>query len=169
MWTSSSPCATQLQDAGITPFYGTLAENWTGLPSFNGLGAYPARTTSSSSCASRAKTSAPTRGVVLEGRRRSTSSMSCSPTRRRATAVAATTTATPLRERREACCAGHLGGEPDQAGESRHSGRDLPHPATDDPDDRLLVSGVDVVVTMGKDTPHPEEAMRFIEYLFEGT
>ena len=32
-----------LQDAGIVPFYGTLADSWTGLPSFNALGAYPAQ------------------------------------------------------------------------------------------------------------------------------
>ena len=43
----------------------------------------------------------------------------------------------------------------------------FPYPAADDPDDRLLVSGVDVVVTMGKDTPRKEEALRFIDYLFQ--
>ncbi len=32
-----------LVDAGITPFYGTLADSWTGLPSFNALGAYPSQ------------------------------------------------------------------------------------------------------------------------------
>lgn len=42
----------------------------------------------------------------------------------------------------------------------------FPYPVPDDPDDRVLVSGVDVVVTMGKDTAHPEESMRFIEFLF---
>jgi raffinose/stachyose/melibiose transport system substrate-binding protein len=43
----------------------------------------------------------------------------------------------------------------------------FPYPGTDDPEDRLLVSGVDVVVTMGKDGPREEEAQRFIEYLFQ--
>jgi raffinose/stachyose/melibiose transport system substrate-binding protein len=42
----------------------------------------------------------------------------------------------------------------------------FPYPATDDPDDRLLVSGVDVVFTMGKDSPNEEAAMRFIDYAF---
>ena len=32
-----------LEAAGITPFYGTLADSWTGLPSWNALGAYPAQ------------------------------------------------------------------------------------------------------------------------------
>ena len=41
----------------------------------------------------------------------------------------------------------------------------FPYPTTDDPADTVLVSGVDVAVTMGRDTPHAEEAMRFIEYL----
>ena len=29
-----------LEAAGITPFYGTLADSWTGMPSWNALGAY---------------------------------------------------------------------------------------------------------------------------------
>ncbi|MFC3690258.1 ABC transporter substrate-binding protein [Aquipuribacter hungaricus] len=40
-------------------------------------------------------------------------------------------------------------------------------PATDDPAETTLVSGVDVVFTIGADTPHREEAMRFIEFLME--
>ena len=32
-----------LEAAGIVPFYGTLADSWTGLPSFNALGAYPSQ------------------------------------------------------------------------------------------------------------------------------
>jgi raffinose/stachyose/melibiose transport system substrate-binding protein len=43
----------------------------------------------------------------------------------------------------------------------------FPYPGTDDPDDRLLVSGVDVVFTMGKDNPKQEAAMRFIDYAFQ--
>jgi raffinose/stachyose/melibiose transport system substrate-binding protein len=43
----------------------------------------------------------------------------------------------------------------------------FPYPATDDPADRVLVSGVDVVVTMPKDSPRQAEAKRFIEYLFQ--
>ena len=31
----------------------------------------------------------------------------------------------------------------------------------------MLVSGVDVAVTMPKDSPHHEEALRFIDYLFQ--
>ena len=41
----------------------------------------------------------------------------------------------------------------------------FPYP-TDAEEDRLIVSGVDVTVTMGRDTPHREEALRFIEFMF---
>ncbi|WP_193312968.1 ABC transporter substrate-binding protein [Georgenia subflava] len=40
-------------------------------------------------------------------------------------------------------------------------------PATDDPDETLLVSGVDVVVTMGANPQHEEEALEFIRFLME--
>ena len=43
----------------------------------------------------------------------------------------------------------------------------FPYPVPENPDDRMLVSGVDVVVTMAKDTPHQEEALRFINFMFE--
>jgi raffinose/stachyose/melibiose transport system substrate-binding protein len=36
---------------------------------------------------------------------------------------------------------------------------------TDSPEDTAVVSGVDVALTMDKDTPYAEEAMTFIEYL----
>jgi raffinose/stachyose/melibiose transport system substrate-binding protein len=42
----------------------------------------------------------------------------------------------------------------------------FPSPATHTPDDRQLVSGVDVVFTIGKDSANEEAAMRFIEYAF---
>jgi raffinose/stachyose/melibiose transport system substrate-binding protein len=40
-------------------------------------------------------------------------------------------------------------------------------PATNNPDQNKLVSGVDVVLTMAKDTEHPEEAMKFIKFMFK--
>ena len=41
----------------------------------------------------------------------------------------------------------------------------FPYPVTDDPDARLAVSGVDVGISIGRDTPHRAEAERFVEYL----
>ncbi|MET0888029.1 MAG: sugar ABC transporter substrate-binding protein, partial [Mycetocola sp.] len=43
----------------------------------------------------------------------------------------------------------------------------FPYPAGENPDERMLVSGVDVSVLIGKDTPHLAEAKRFVDYLFE--
>lgn len=41
----------------------------------------------------------------------------------------------------------------------------FPYPVTDDADARVVVSGVDVGISMGRATEHPEEAKRFIDYL----
>ena len=40
-------------------------------------------------------------------------------------------------------------------------------PATDDPSKTTLVSGVDVALTAARDGEHPEEAMKFIEFLMQ--
>ena len=40
-------------------------------------------------------------------------------------------------------------------------------PVTNDPEENKLVSGVDVLLTMGSDTKHEEEAMKFIEFMTE--
>jgi raffinose/stachyose/melibiose transport system substrate-binding protein len=39
-------------------------------------------------------------------------------------------------------------------------------PAGEEESENVLVSGVDVAVAVGADTPHPEEARRFLEFLF---
>jgi raffinose/stachyose/melibiose transport system substrate-binding protein len=41
----------------------------------------------------------------------------------------------------------------------------FPMPVTNDPAENKLVSGVDVILTMNKDTEHKEEAMKFIEFM----
>lgn len=43
--------------------------------------------------------------------------------------------------------------------------KSFPYPTTNDPEKNVLVSGVDVALAVGKDTKHPEEAKKFIEYL----
>lgn len=42
----------------------------------------------------------------------------------------------------------------------------FPYPIPQNPEDRMLVSGVDVVVTLPKDGPKHNEAMRFVNFLF---
>lgn len=39
------------------------------------------------------------------------------------------------------------------------------YPVGDDPQENVVVSGVDVGISVGRDTKHPEEARRFVEYL----
>jgi raffinose/stachyose/melibiose transport system substrate-binding protein len=41
----------------------------------------------------------------------------------------------------------------------------FPYPTTNDPAKNTLVSGVDVTLAIGKDTKHPDEAKKFVEYL----
>ncbi|MFZ4896599.1 ABC transporter substrate-binding protein [Plantibacter sp. Mn2098] len=41
----------------------------------------------------------------------------------------------------------------------------FPYPVTNDPDKRIVVSGVDVGISIGRDTKHPAEAKRFLDYL----
>ncbi|MFJ6001759.1 ABC transporter substrate-binding protein [Arthrobacter sp. NPDC092385] len=41
----------------------------------------------------------------------------------------------------------------------------FPYPATNSPEETVVVSGVDVAVSVGRDTEHPEEARRFVEFL----
>lgn len=41
----------------------------------------------------------------------------------------------------------------------------FPYPATNDPEDTVVVSGVDVGISIGRDTEHPEEARRFVEFM----
>jgi len=43
----------------------------------------------------------------------------------------------------------------------------FPYPVTDDPADIELVSGVDVAITIGRDTPHLAEARLFVDFLFQ--
>ncbi|POH74107.1 ABC transporter substrate-binding protein [Arthrobacter glacialis] len=43
--------------------------------------------------------------------------------------------------------------------------KSFPYPTTNDPAKNTLVSGVDVSLAIGKDTKHPAEAKKFVEYL----
>lgn len=43
--------------------------------------------------------------------------------------------------------------------------KSFPYPTTNDPAKNTLVSGVDVTLAIGKDTKHPAEARKFVDYL----
>jgi raffinose/stachyose/melibiose transport system substrate-binding protein len=160
----------QLQDAGITPFYGTLADSWTVLPSFNALGAYPAQDDFFDQMREEGENVGPDSAVSFEQDFPEVLDQQA--------------------QLFEYAQEGYRGRTYDDGNAAIANGEAamymqgiwavnpikginpdvnlgiFPYP-TDDPDERLLVSGVDVVVTMGKDAPKSEEAMRFIEYLFQ--
>ncbi|MBM7503291.1 ABC transporter substrate-binding protein [Agromyces aurantiacus] len=170
-WDELIEVCEKLEAAGITPFYGTLADSWTGLPSFNALGAYPAQgdffdrmreqgaDTGPDSAVSFSKDFAEAMDQQYElfsytqdGYRGKTYDDG--------NAAFANGEVAMLMQ-------GIWAVSPIKAVNPDIRAGIFPYPATDDPDDRLLVSGVDVVVTMGKHGPHQEEALRFIEYLFQ--
>jgi raffinose/stachyose/melibiose transport system substrate-binding protein len=161
-----------LKDAGITPFYGTLADSWTGLPSFNALGAYPSQGDFWDQMREEGENVGPDSAVsfqkdfptaldqqyelfsnyMQEGYRGKTydDGNAAFANGEVAMLLQGIWATNPIKQINPDVKAGIF-----------------PYPGTDNPDDRLLVSGVDVVVTMGKNTPHREEAMRFIDYMFE--
>ncbi len=160
-----------LVDAGITPFYGTLADSWTGMPSFNALGAYPSQGDFWDEMRAEGENVGPESEVsfqkdfpeamdqqyqlfsyMQEGYRGKTYD--------EGNAAFANGEVAMLLQ-------GIWAINPVKQVNPDIKAAIFPYPAVDDPDDRLLVSGVDVVVTMGENTPRKEEAMRFINYLFE--
>lgn len=170
-WDELIAVCEQLQAAGITPFYGTLAENWTTLPSLNGLGAYPAQEDFFEQLREEGDDVGPDSEVSFSKnftqafeQQAELFSYAQEGYRGRSyddgNAAFANGDVAMLMQ-------GIWAVNPIKTVNPDVRAGIFPYPATDDPDDRLLVSGVDVAVTMGKDTPHREEAMRFIEYLFQ--
>ncbi|GAA1769925.1 ABC transporter substrate-binding protein [Agromyces humatus] len=160
-----------LQDAGIVPFYGTLADSWTGLPSFNALGAYPAQGDFFDQMREEGENVGPDAEVSFqkdfaEAMEQQFELFSYTQEGYRGktyddgNAAFANGEVAMLMQ-------GIWAISPVKAINPDIDAAIFPYPATDDPDDRMLVSGVDVVVTMGENTPHREEALRFIDYLFE--
>lgn len=157
--------------AGITPFYGTLADSWTGIPSWNALGAYPAQDDFFDKLRAQGEDVGPDSEVSFQKNFAEVMDQQY-------------TLFSYMQE-------GYRGRTYDDGNAAFANGESamllqgiwatnpikqvnpdirmgiFPYPGTDDPDDRLLVSGVDVVFTMGKDSPKEEAAMRFIEYAFQ--
>lgn len=159
-----------LVEAGITPFYGTLADSWTVLPSFNGLGAYPAQgdffekmreqggSTGANSEVSFQKdfAQAAERQAILysyaqDGYRGSTYDDGNAAFARGEVAM---------------YMQGIWAINPIKQANPDVDAAIFPYPSTDVPDERLLVSGVDVAVAIGAYTPHFEEAKKFVEFMF---
>jgi raffinose/stachyose/melibiose transport system substrate-binding protein len=160
-----------LKDAGISPFYGTLADSWTALPSFNALGAYAAQGDFFDKMREEGENVGPDSEVsfqkdfadAMDQQDQLFSYMQDGyrgKTYDDGNAAFANGKVAMLLQ-------GIWAISPIKAVNPDIKAGIFPYPATDDPDDRLLVSGVDVVVTMGKNTAHQKEAMRFIDFLFK--
>ncbi|MGA7147977.1 MAG: extracellular solute-binding protein [Microbacterium sp.] len=160
-----------LKAAGITPLYGTLADPWTVMPSWNGLGTYATQPSFFDEMRAEGENVGPQSPASFEkdfgtvmSRQGELFSYMQEGYRGRTyddgnAAFANGETAMLLQ--------GIWALSPIKAINPDIDAAIFPYPAGDDPDDRLLVTGVDVVVTMARNTPHREEAMRFIDYLFE--
>jgi raffinose/stachyose/melibiose transport system substrate-binding protein len=169
-WDELIEVCEQLQAAGITPFYGTLSDSWTAMPAFNGIGAYAAQD-----------------GFFDELRGEGDDVGPDSPVSFRKDFGP---TLEQLQELYSYAQEGYRGRGYDDGNPAFANGESamylqgvwalapildnnpdfdagvFPYP-TDDPDDRLLVSGVDVTVTIGRDTDKFDAARRFVEYLFQ--
>ncbi|WP_442574622.1 ABC transporter substrate-binding protein [Microbacterium sp. F51-2R] len=169
-WDELIAVCDKLKAAGITPFYGTLADSWTALPSFNALGAYAAQDGFFDKMRAEGEKVGPDSEVsfskdfagVMDQQKQLFSYMQDGyrgKTYDDGNAAFAKGEVAMLLQ-------GIWALSPIKSINPDIKAGIFPYPATDDPADRKLVSGVDVTVTMGKNTPHRKEALRFIDYLF---
>lgn len=156
-----------LEAAGITPFYGTLADSWTGMPSWNALGAYASQGGFFDDLRAEGEDVGADSDVSFEKDFPAVMAQQAELFSYMQEGYRGRTyddgNAAFARGESAMLLQGIWALNPVKAINPDVKAAIFPYPAADDPDDRLLVSGVDVVVTMAKDTPHREEALRFIE------
>lgn len=159
-----------LQERGITPFATSLAENWTAMPSWNGIGAYYAQDGFFDKMRAEGDAVGLDAPVSFEAdfpeaMAKQAELFQYSQDGYRG---ASYDDSTSLFAQGEAAMMlqGIWALSPVKAVNPDIDAAIFPYPVPENPDDRMLVSGVDVTVTMARDTPHKEEALRFIEFLF---
>lgn len=171
-WDELFAVCEQLKSAGITPFYGTLADAWTVLPSFNAIGAYAAEDGFFDKLRAEGSDVGPASEVSFEENfaevmQRQAELFAYAQDGYRGKSYDDGNAAFARGE-----VAMYMQGiwalAPIQATNPDIEAAIFPYPALSDvPEDRLLVTGVDVTVTIAKDTPHLDEALRFVRFMFE--
>lgn len=160
-----------LVERGITPFSTSLAENWTAMPSWNGIGAYYSQDGFFDEMRAGGENVGPDAPASFEkdfpeAMAQQAQLFQYSQEGYRGASYDDSTSLFA-----QGGAAMMLQGiwalSPVKAVNPDIDAAIFPYPVPEDPDDRLLVSGVDVTVTMARDTPHREEALRFIEFLFQ--
>lgn len=168
-WDELIAACDKLKAAGITPFYGTLADAWTVQPAFSGLGAqlggtdfYPKLRAEGANVDAKSK-------VSFE--------------------KDYATTVDKIKKLYSYAQPGYLSRGYDDGNKAFADGKSamylqgiwalapiltnnpklqvgaFPYPATNDPSQTRLVSGVDVAVTIGRNTPKMAQAKKFVAYL----
>ncbi|MBP2436076.1 ABC transporter substrate-binding protein [Microbacterium amylolyticum] len=159
-----------LEERGITPFATSLSENWTAMPSWNGIGAYYAQGGFFDEMRAEGDTVGADSPVSFEkdfpeAMERQAELFQYSQEGYRgasyddSTSLFANGGAAMMLQ-------GIWALSPVKAVNPDIKAAIFPYPVSEDPEDRMLVSGVDVTVTMARNTPHKEEALRFIEFMF---
>ncbi|MEV7693747.1 extracellular solute-binding protein [Microbacterium sp. NPDC089189] len=160
-----------LVERGITPFSTSLAENWTAMPSWNGIGAYYSQDGFFDEMRAEGENVGPDAPASFEkdfpeAMAQQAQLFQYSQDGYRGASYDDSTSLFA-----QGGAAMMLQGiwalSPVKAVNPDIDAAIFPYPVPEDPDDRVLVSGVDVTVTMARDTPHREEALRFIEFLFQ--
>lgn len=160
-WDQLLSAADTFEKAGVTPFYGTLADAWTALPVFNQFAA-----------------NIPPDDFWDERRAGRTSFAEAYPdVAAKLTETYRHTQKTRFARNYDAGNKAFADGEAAmlvqgsyalpaiRAHEPAFEMGTFPMPTGDDPADTRLVSGVDVALTMGRDTEHPDEVLEFIDFL----
>lgn len=158
-----------LESAGITPFYGTIKDQWTILPAFNNLGAALQPEGFFDDMRAEGEDVGPDSSVSFSQDYRDAAE-------KLKTLFGATQPDFASRDY-NAGNAAFANGESAMYLQGTYAitailanNPDLdlgtfPYPASEEESENVLVTGVDVVLSIGKGTPHQAEAEKFVEYM----
>jgi raffinose/stachyose/melibiose transport system substrate-binding protein len=160
-WRQLMNAVETFEQAGVTPFYGTLADAWTALPAFNQFAAnippddfWEERRSGGTSFERAYPQVAAKLAEIYEHTQKSAFARNYDAGNKAfadgeaAMLIQGSYALPAIRAHKPAFEIGAF-----------------PLPTGSDPGQNRLVSGVDVALTMGRDSEHPEEALEFIDFL----